>query len=274
MLPAMKTLLIAVMLAFTAQIHAQGFAPTSLSNQIYTVVVSSGTGLFATTGVASKVFLANGQAVVLDSSGDIQVDQRASYSYTKTGPNSGSIVQELANTTLSTQALLTFTSPVSGTYIATVLTGGTGTQTATFSLSPSTQPPLVNLSTRTNVAAGGQSIAGFVVNGNSTSRVIIRGVGPTLANFGVPGTLSAPHLQIFRSNVATPLAVADAWGSSPSGASTLRSAFASIGAFALGEDSKDTALLLNLEPGAYTAVVTGGSAADAGEVLIEVYLFP
>src|SRR4051794_22609775 len=110
----MKTLLTAVLLIFTAQLHAQGFAPASLSNQIYTVVVSSGTGVFATTGVASKVFLANGQAVVLDSSGDIQLDQRATYTYTKTGPNAGSIIQALANSTISTQALLTFTSPVSG----------------------------------------------------------------------------------------------------------------------------------------------------------------
>ena len=262
------------LLVFAARIQAQGFAPASLSNQIYTVAVSGGTGAFATTGIASKVFLANGQAVVLDSSGDIQVDQRATYTYTKTGANTGTITQVLANGTVSTQALLTFTSPVTGTYFATVLTGGTGTQTATFSLAPSTQPPLVNLSTRTIVSQGGQSIAGFVVSGTAPARVLVRAVGPTLASFGVGGTMTNPRLQIFRSGAATPLATGDAWGPTSADATALRAAFSAVGAFSLANGSRDSALLLNLEPGAYTAVVSAGGSGDAGEVLTEVYLYP
>ncbi len=270
----MKTWMTLALLVFTARLHAQGFAPASLSNQIYTVVVSGGTGVFATSGIASKVFLANGQAVVLDSSGDIQLDQRAAYTYTKTGANSGTIVQALANGTITTQALLTFTSPVTGTYSASVVSGGTGTQTASFSLAPSTQPPLVNLSTRTNVSQGGQSIAGFVVSGTAAARVLVRAIGPTLGAFGVSGPMSSPRLQIFRSGASTALATRDAWGTPSTDAPALRTAFSAVGAFSLTDGSRDSALILTLEPGAYTAVVTGGSSADAGEVLTEVYLYP
>ena len=270
----MKTLVsLLLLLFFATRIFAQGFAPTSLSNQIYTVAISSGSGVFAVSGVASKVFLANGQAVVLDASGDILIEQRSAYTYSKSGPNAGTIVQSFGNGALVMEALLTFTSPVTGTYEASVISGGTGTQTATFSLAPSTPPPLVNLSTRTNVAKGGQAIAGFVVNGGGNSRVLVRAIGPTLGAFGVGGAMANPRLQVFRSGSSTALVTVGAWATSPSGAATLRETFSAVGAFSLAADSRDSAVVLNLEPGAYTAVVTGAGAADEGEVLIEVYLY-
>lgn len=270
----MKTSTLLAVLFFTTQAFAEGFAPVSLSNQVYTVVVSSGSGLFATTGIASKVFLGNGQAVVLDSSGDILAEQRATYTYAKTGANTGTIRESMAGGAVSTQALLTFSSPVTGAYTANIVAGGVGTQTASFSLAPSTPPPLINLSTRARVAPGGQFIAGFVAGGASTTRVVVRAVGPTLTAFGVGGAMSNPSIQIYRAGSSTPLAANAVWGSSPAAAAALKTAFSAVGAFPLPDDSRDSALLLNLEPGAYTAVVSGGAAPDGGEVLIEVYLFP
>lgn len=52
----------------------------------------------------------------------------------------------------------------------------------------------------------------------------------------------------------------------------LASVFASTGAFALPAESKDTAVLLTLQPGFYTAVLSGPSAN--GEGLIETTNFP
>jgi hypothetical protein len=51
-------------------------------------------------------------------------------------------------------------------------------------------PRLVNISARNHAGAGFETlIAGFVISGNAPKRVMIRGVGPTLAEYGVPGRL-------------------------------------------------------------------------------------
>lgn len=129
-------------------------------------------------------------------------------------------------------------------------------------------PRLMNVSARSFVGAGSQTtIAGFVIAGNSAKRVLIRAVGPGLSGLGVNGALADPNLSLF--SAGTVIAGNDDWG----GASTLQTAGEHVGAFALPADSKDSALLVTLPPGVYTAHVNG-AANTTGVALIEVYEVP
>jgi hypothetical protein len=97
--------------------------------------------------------------------------------------------------------------------------------------------------------------------------VLIRGIGPTLARYGVSGVLANPQLQVFQGN--TLLAQNDDWG----GDTTLATVAAQVNAFALDANSKDAALLLTLPPGAYTAQVSG-VGNTTGVALVEIYEVP
>ena len=130
---------------------------------------------------------------------------------------------------------------------------------------------LLNLSTRAAVTAGGNPIAGFVVNGARPKAMLIRGVGPSLAAFGVTGAVSNPALTVFNAAGAV-VAANDTWGSAPNLAD-LTAATARAGAFALTTGSEDAALLLTLDPGAYT-VQLSGTAGATGTGLIEIYEVP
>jgi hypothetical protein len=127
-------------------------------------------------------------------------------------------------------------------------------------------PRLVNLSTRVQVGTGGGIlIAGFVIGGSTSETVLIRASGPALAAFGVPGTLPDPKLTLYSGS--TVLASNNGWG----GNSQIVSAASAVGAFAWGNpSSNDSAILITLPPGNYTAQIAGASG-DTGVALVEVY---
>jgi hypothetical protein len=128
---------------------------------------------------------------------------------------------------------------------------------------------LVNVSARANVGTGDKVlIVGFVVDGTGTEKVLIRAIGPTLASFGVSGSLAAPQIVLSNSN-GTLVASNTVWG----GTAALVSAFTNVGAFALPPTSSDSALLVTLAPGAYTAEVSGTNGTS-GIALVEVYEVP
>jgi hypothetical protein len=139
--------------------------------------------------------------------------------------------------------------------------------------------PLVNLSTRGFVDTGDANlIAGFVVSGNASKRVLIRGIGPSLAGFGVPGAVTNPMLKIYAAGSATAIAQNDDWGIAQpidaayaaASATEIAAAGTAAGAFPLADNSRDAAVIVTLTPGAYTAIVSGvGNGTGAG--LIEVY---
>jgi len=126
-------------------------------------------------------------------------------------------------------------------------------------------PRLVNASARCQVGRGADVlIAGFALKGAGTRTLLIRAVGPTLAAFGVTGTLADPILQV-RSG-AELLNENDDWGN----ATAISTAAASVGAFSLPTSSKDAALLVTLPAGSYTAQVSGASETT-GVALVEIY---
>ena len=160
---------------------------------------------------------------------------------------------------------------------------GTGTATSGVALvevyeADATPSTLVNLSCRARVGTGADVLAaGFVIRGTAPRRLLIRGVGPTLAGFGVAGTLADPKLEIIRQGETSPLATNDNWSTpvSPltSGAAELNAAFTSVGAFALTTNSRDAALIVTLPPGTYTAQVSGLNNT-VGVAIVEVYDLP
>jgi len=131
-------------------------------------------------------------------------------------------------------------------------------------------PKLINISMRGMVGTGaGAQVVGFVINGRSPKTVLIRGSGPALAAFNVAGALADPTVELFdRTNRR--LAANDNWGDDPTKIAAIAAAAAHTGAFAWATDSKDAALLVTLDPGAYTVVLSGVDGAT-GLALLEVY---
>lgn len=122
---------------------------------------------------------------------------------------------------------------------------------------------ITNLSVRSMAGTGDATlIAGFTLAGSGTKPLLIRGVGPTLAAFGVDGALSDPTLQLSAANAMLVVQNND-WR----GDAAIRAAAASVGAFALPPQSGDAALLQTLGAGSFTAQIGGGS----GIALIEIY---
>lgn len=144
---------------------------------------------------------------------------------------------------------------------------------ATLTVTPvatSSDTILVNLSTLGTVgsSASQQLIAGLVIGGTTNKNILLRAVGPALADFGVPGTLSKPQITLVN-GTGTTVAQAAAWGDSPD-ASKFSAAFARLGAFQFKAGSADSAILATLPPGNYTALVSGVGGAT-GAALVEAY---
>jgi beta-glucanase (GH16 family) len=171
-------------------------------------------------------------------------------------------------------ALLETLPPGAYTAVASGASGDTGVSLVEVYAVPTPQingSNLSNISSRVLVQTGGSaSFGGFVITGSTPKTVLIRASGPALAAFGVSGTLPDPQLQLNRSNsdgTSTLLETNTGWG----GNSQISAAAAAVGAFPWANPaSADSALLVTLPPGAYTAV-TSGASGDTGVALVEVY---
>ena len=148
---------------------------------------------------------------------------------------------------------------------------------------------LINISARAYVGLGANIlIGGFVVGGPSSETVLVRGVGPGLGSFNLSGLLAEPLLAVYDSNPTNSasgpqlIAQIQGWGGPPlQGASTVAariepataSDMSQAGAFSLAAGSADSAMVLTLPPGAYTAEVSGADGG-AGIALVEIYELP
>jgi hypothetical protein len=138
-----------------------------------------------------------------------------------------------------------------------------------------TSGTLVNISTRAQARTGDDTmIAGFVVTGNKAKHMLIRGGGPALVPYRVTGTLSDPMIELHdpRKGNAV-IAENDDWSVDYRVAARIDSACAWVGASAFLRESKDAALLIDLDPGIYT-VMLKGKAGGTGNALLEVYEVP
>lgn len=143
---------------------------------------------------------------------------------------------------------------------------------------------LINLSARAPVGAGARTlIAGFIVAGSSSETVLIRAVGPALAAapFNMPGPLAEPALTLFD-NQQQVIATNAGWAQPPAAGNSSVAAglqpataaiMAQVGAFALAPGSADSAMVVTLRPGSYSAQVSG-VGGDSGIALVEIYEVP
>ncbi len=131
-------------------------------------------------------------------------------------------------------------------------------------------PKAINVSTRGLVGTGSNTlIAGFVINGAVSRRMLIRGAGPTLASLGVPGVLADPQISLVDQETGKVIRTNDNWASDLD-AAIIRSAANGASAFPFPNNSKDAAMILMLEPGAYT-VQLSGVGGTTGVGIVEVY---
>jgi hypothetical protein len=132
----------------------------------------------------------------------------------------------------------------------------------------------VNISTRGLVGVGNaQLIVGCTVAGSGHKRLLIRGIGPALGQFGLTALLPNPVLTLYN---AQPNAIAfnDDWSNSPQ-TNQIRSLAAASWAFTLPEGSVDASLLTLASPGGYTAIVgPKAGTPPTGLALVELYETP
>ena len=117
-----------------------------------------------------------------------------------------------------------------------------------------------NISTRLSIGTGDNVlIGGFIITGQQSKKVIVRAIGPSL---GVSGSVADPVLELHDSTGATILANDD-WGSASNQPDIVASTIPP-------GNSKESAILMTLAPGAYSAIVRGvGGTTGIG--LVEVY---
>jgi hypothetical protein len=124
---------------------------------------------------------------------------------------------------------------------------------------------LSNVSTRGMVGTGANvMIGGFIIQGTTTKKVIIRAIGPSLGAppFNIPGTLANPTLAVYNS-MGQPITTNDDWQSDPNAATIIAKGLAPT-------NPNESATYLVLNPGAYTAIVSGvGGTTGIG--LVEIY---
>lgn len=130
-----------------------------------------------------------------------------------------------------------------------------------------TEGKLVNLSTRSQVGTGDDVLIGGFVVGKNSQRVLVQAIGPELTASGVSDVLADPVLEIFDSN-ETSLGVNDDWEDDAEAATAIRDLWG--GALPFDEGSTSSAVILTLNQGSYTAVISG-SGGSTGVALVEVY---
>lgn len=120
---------------------------------------------------------------------------------------------------------------------------------------------LANISGRMGVQSGdGVGIAGFIIQGGD-KKVLVRATGPSLANAGLSGVLADPVLELYDTNGL--IAINDNWRSS-------QEADIQQTGLAPGDDH-ESAILITLPEGTYTAIIRGVNAGTTGIGLVEVF---
>src|SRR5437762_8406588 len=147
----------------------------------------------------------------------------------------------------------------------------TPTPTATPTPTPTPMVRLGNISTRAFVQTGDNvMIGGFIVQGTTPKRVIIRAIGPELGQYGVPDPLQDPILELHDGTGAL-IASNDNWQTTIIGGIITHDQVQEIqdSGYAPG-DGRESAIIAELPAGNYTAIVRGVNST-IGVALVEVY---
>jgi uncharacterized repeat protein (TIGR02543 family) len=163
-------------------------------------------------------------------------------------------------------ALMVTLNPGAYTAIVSGVNDGTGVAIVEVFEQDKPEIPLVNISTRGQVqTVNNVMIGGFIISGDQPKTVLVTARGPSLAPFGITNPLANPKLEIFSGQ--TKIFENDDWETQAGGASAVSAIQATNVA---PTDSKEAALLITLNPGAYTAIVSGVGAVT-GVGIVEVF---
>jgi hypothetical protein len=285
------------MLDLTGQVI--GFAEGALSNGYFSLVLTTGQGIVGKATESGITFMLGGQPYQAWRFSTFGTDSRIAGGYfgVAHGPTGESQVMFIVDSNKhiimiqrtgsvlsggfgaitppvspSTQFTFTLdhfigsTSAITGSFtiIDGVFTGVFQTSAGTFTVNTfknSLFNRMANISTRGLVGTGqGQLIGGFIITGGP-KLVMIRAMGPSLAAVGVSPALANPALTLYAGG--NQLAANDDWKTNANVADIIASGIAP-------GDDLEAALLIRLEPGAYTTVVNGvGDSTGIG--LVEVY---
>lgn len=159
-------------------------------------------------------------------------------------------------------AILVTLDPGAYTAIVRGSDGGTGIGIVEVFEVDRADVPLVNIATRGQVLTGNDvMIGGFIIQGSEAQTVVVRARGPSLAPQGITAPLADPVLELYSGSSV--IASNDNWATAANADQLWASGFAPA-------DSRESAILITLQPGPYTAIVRGVNGAT-GIGIVEVF---
>jgi len=140
-----------------------------------------------------------------------------------------------------------------------------------YDLNSGSTSNLGNISTRSFVQTGDNvMIGGFIIAGTGPKRVIIRAVGPELSQYGVPNPLGDPTLEL-HDGIGALIASNDNWQNTIIGGIITNDQVQEIQTSGRAPgDPRESAIIADLPPGNYTAIVRGVNSTT-GVALVDVY---
>ena len=138
------------------------------------------------------------------------------------------------------------------------------TQLLAMPAKPGAHPQLLNISTRLRVGGSHPvGIGGFIITGTAPKKVILRALGPSLSTSGLGNIMADPVLELHGGAQGNLIAANDNWNDD-----LTASELAAMGM--TPADDREAAALVTLEPGYYTAVISGKDGST-GTALVEMY---
>ena len=167
-------------------------------------------------------------------------------------------------------AVIATLSPGSYTAIVQGVNGGTGVGSVeVYDLGATSGSFLANIATRGFVQTGDNAMIGGFIVVTQPTRVIIRAIGPSLSQFGVPDALANPQLELH--DASNLIGQNDDWQTTQIGGIITSDQVAQIQSSQLAPtNAAESAIIATLQPGSYTAIVRGVNTTT-GNALVEVY---
>lgn len=206
-----------------------------------------------------------------------QPSQTGTYTYVPTAgdPDEATLTITLAGE--SSSNALEFTGDTSG-FLSAPGFGGypiVGESSFAFLLAtPNTF--LTNVSNRVTLRPADTAVTGFVIEGTESRLVLIRTIGPSLAQFGLKPVSANPSLGLYLGTGTNLIAAGQDWGSVTGyDAQAIAWIFGIAGAFPLQSGSNDVVYFGLLRPGVYTVQSSDSTTpAPGASALTEVYILP
>ncbi len=169
--------------------------------------------------------------------------------------------------TSSSESAIVATLPANNASYSAIIRGvnGTGVGLAEiFDLDHGPDSRLANISSRGFVQTGDNvMIGGFIIGGQHTAKVMVRGIGPSLSSAGITNPLRDPLLEL-RNAQGTKIAQNNDWQMAANASDIQASGIAPT-------NPRESAILTTQAPGNYTAILSGAGSAPTGVALVEVY---